>query len=141
MCAQLHFNICKEIGVKLYNEYWYDHVRKSVETSRDGKVTILWDQQVQIDRTISNNKPNNTIRDNKTGTCMPKDVAIPGNRNVIKKGTENILKYIELIIQIQRMWNVKTKIIPVITGATGTISKSLRQHLSNIPEKYEIKEL
>jgi hypothetical protein len=36
---------------------------------------------------------------------------------------------------------VKAKVIPVITGATGTISKSLRQYLSNIPEKHEIKEL
>jgi len=32
-------------------------------------------------------------------------------------------------------------VIPVIIGATGTISKSLRQYLSNIPGKQEIKEL
>jgi hypothetical protein len=28
--AQLHFNICKEIEVKLNNKHWYDHVPKSV---------------------------------------------------------------------------------------------------------------
>jgi hypothetical protein len=39
------------------------------------------------------------------------------------------------------MWNVKAKVISVITVATGTISKSLRHYLSNIPEKHEIKEL
>ena len=39
------------------------------------------------------------------------------------------------------MWNVQLKLIPVITGAVGTISKSLRQYLSNITRKYEIKEL
>jgi len=39
------------------------------------------------------------------------------------------------------MWNVKTKLIPVITGAAGTISKSLTQCLSNMPGKHEIKEL
>ena len=39
------------------------------------------------------------------------------------------------------MWNVKAKVIPVIIGATGSISKSLRQNLSNIPGKHEIKEL
>jgi hypothetical protein len=38
------------------------------------------------------------------------------------------------------MWNVKTKVIPVI-GATGTISKSFRKYMSNIPGKYEVKEL
>jgi len=39
------------------------------------------------------------------------------------------------------MWNVRAKVIPVIIGANGTISKSLRQYQSNIPGKYEIKEL
>jgi len=39
------------------------------------------------------------------------------------------------------MWNVKTKVIPVIIGATGTISRSFRKYVSNIPGKHEVKEL
>ena len=39
------------------------------------------------------------------------------------------------------MWNVNTKVIPVIIGATGTISKSFRKYVSNIPGKHEVKEL
>ena len=39
------------------------------------------------------------------------------------------------------MWNVKTKVIPVIIGSTGTISKSFRKYVSNIPGKHEVKEL
>jgi len=39
------------------------------------------------------------------------------------------------------MWNVKTKVIPVITGATGTISKSFKKCVTNIPGKPEVKEL
>jgi len=31
--------------------------------------------------------------------------------------------------------------IPVIIGATGTISKSFRKYVSNIPGKHEVKEL
>jgi len=61
------------------------------------------------------------------------DVAIPGDRTVIKKETEKILKYKDLITELQRMWNVTAKVISVTTGATGTISESLRQYLSNIP--------
>jgi hypothetical protein len=49
------------------------------------------------------------------------DVAIHGDRNVIEKEAEKILKYKNLVIELQRMWNVKAKVIPVITGATGTI--------------------
>jgi len=69
------------------------------------------------------------------------DAAISGDRNVIKKEAEKILKYKDLIIEIQRMWNVKTKVIPVIIRATGTISKSLRKYVSNIPGKHVVKEL
>jgi len=57
---------------------------------------------------------------------MLTDVAIPGDGNVIKKEAEKISKYKDLIIEIQCMWNAKAKVISVITGATGTISKSLR---------------
>ena len=39
------------------------------------------------------------------------------------------------------MWNVKTKVIPAIRGVTGTISKSIRKYVSNIPGKHEVKEL
>jgi hypothetical protein len=60
---------------------------------------------------------------------------------VIKKETEKILKHKDLIIEIQRMWNAKTKVTPVITGATGTVSKSFRKHLSSVPGKHDIKEL
>jgi len=76
--------------------------------------------------TIPNNKPGIIIRDNKQEKCMSIDVAIPGDRNVIKKETEKILKYQDLIMEIRRMWDVKSKVIPVITGVIGTISKSLR---------------
>jgi len=87
--AQLHVNICKETGVQLDKKRWYEHVPKSVEPSQGGKVTILWNQQVpvQTDRTIRNNKPDIIIRDNEKGTCMLVDVAISGDRNVIKKET------------------------------------------------------
>jgi hypothetical protein len=42
---------------------------------------------------------------------------------MIKKEDEKILKYKDLTTEIQSMWNVRTKVIPVIIGATGTISK------------------
>ena len=96
---------------------------------------------MRTDRTAANNKPDITIRNkNNEGSCMLIDAAIHGDRNVIKKEAEKILKYKDLLIEIQRMWIVIAKVIPVIIGATGTISKSLRKYLSDIPRKLEIKE-
>jgi len=55
------------------------------------------------------------------------DVAIPGDRYVIKKEAVEILKYIDLILEIQRMWKVKAQERPAIIKANRTISQSLRQ--------------
>jgi hypothetical protein len=110
-------------------KHWYEHVPNSVVTNQGGKVTILWNQQVQtdrIDRTIPINKPNIINRDNEKRTCILIDVAISGDRNVIEKEAVKVLKYKDLTVEIQRMWNVKTRMIPVITVATETISQSFR---------------
>jgi hypothetical protein len=63
------------------------------------------------------------------------------NNNNNNNKAEKILKYRDLITEIQRMWSIKTKVIPVITGATGTTSKLLRKYLSNVTRKHEVKEL
>jgi di/tripeptidase len=64
---------------------------------------------------VNNNNNNNfIIRDNEKIACMLLDLAIPGDRNVVKKEAEKILKYKDLTIEIRRMWNVETKVIPVI---------------------------
>ena len=59
----------------------------------------------------------------------------------LRKEAENILKYKDLTIGIQHMWKVKAKVIPVITEASETISKSSRQCLSKLPGKHTIKEI
>ena len=66
-------------------KHWYEHVPKSVETGQGGNVTILWNQQVQTERTIPNNKPDIIIHDKGKRTCGLIDVAISGDRNVIRK--------------------------------------------------------
>jgi hypothetical protein len=40
------------------------------------------------------------------------------------KEAEKVVKYKDLTIEIQGLRNVKTKVMPVITGTIGTTSKS-----------------
>jgi hypothetical protein len=39
------------------------------------------------------------------------------------------------------MWNVKARVIPVIIGATGTVSKSFRKYVISIPGNHEVRDL
>jgi hypothetical protein len=39
-------------------------------------------------------------------------------------------------MDIQRMWNMKCFVTPVITGATGIVTRGLKKYLKTIPEKH-----
>jgi hypothetical protein len=52
---------------------------------------------------------------------MLMDAAITGDRNVIKRDAEKILKYKNLTTELQCMWNVTAKLIRGTIEATGTI--------------------
>jgi len=57
---------------------------------------------------------------------------------MIKRETEKILKYKDLKTYIQHMCDLKTRVIPVTTGATDTLSESFRQYLSSISGKHDV---
>ena len=96
---------------------------KSVDTRHEFRLILLWHQQVRTDRTTPKNKLYIIIPDNEKETCLLIDTAFSGytSRNMIKKEAEKILKYEDFTVEVQRMWNGKIKVIPVIIGATGCI--------------------
>jgi hypothetical protein len=87
------------------------------------------------------NRPDIIIKNKKDKTCLLIDVAIPSDTNVLQKEAENKLKYKNLSIEIQRMRNMKYFVIPVITGATGIVSKSLQKYLETRPGQHSIDSL
>jgi hypothetical protein len=66
------------------------------------------------------------------------DVTTPTDKNVIQKEAENRLKYKNITIEIQRMWNMKCFVIRVIIVTTGIVSKSLQKYLETIPGQHSI---
>ena len=81
------------------------------------------------------------FKNKKVKTCTLIDVAIPADRNVVQKEAEKKLKYKSSCIEIQRMWNLKCTILPVIIGATGIVTRSLRKNLEAVPGKNSIDSL
>ena len=68
------------------------------------------------------------------------DVAITGNGNVVIKEVEKILKC-EDLIEIQSVWNVKTKVITGSNRGIETLSRSLRKYLNHVTVEHEIQEI
>ena len=76
------------------------------------------------DREVTANRPHITIKNRKEITSALIDVTIPADRNVVQNEAEKKIKYKSLCIEIQRMWNLKCTIVPVIIGATGIVTGS-----------------
>ena len=56
----------------------------------------------------------------------------------MQKEAENKLKYKSLCKEIKRMWKLKCTIVPVMIGATGIVTRSLRKNLETVPGKHSI---
>ena len=108
---------------------WYEHKLKSVTHNKDSKITIMWDMSVYTDRTITANRPDIMIKDSVNSTCKLIDMSIPSDRNIALKGIEKKSKYKDLELEIQRMWQMKTEVIPVVVGALGTIKKGMVENI------------
>jgi len=135
VAAHLHWNICREYGIKV-NDKWYKHNPDPVINTPD--TTIIWDSQVTTDRTIKANKPDIIIKNKKLKTCILIDVSIPSDYNITQKEAEKRLKYKDLQIEIQRLWQMKTTIVPVVIGATGLISHTTCEAIKNLPGNHNL---
>ena len=56
-------------------------------------------------------------------------MAVPSGRNVESKEVEKLSKYKDLEIEIGKMWNTKTIVIPPVIGALGIISKAMKRYV------------
>ena len=56
----------------------------------------------------------------------------PVNHEIKLKECENTDKYLDLAREVKKQWNMKLKIIPIVTGAFGTVSKGLLKGLEDL---------
>ena len=66
-------------------------------------------------------------------------IAVPGDSNILQKETEKCEKYQDLAREIQRIWKSRTKLVPVVVGALGSVSKKLAGHMEQLGIKNRTK--
>ena len=72
------------------------------------------------------------IVDKNSNETIILDIAIPVDVNIRNKEQEKIVKYQDLAREIRKIWNVSTKVIPIVIGALGTVTDRLEQNLKDI---------
>ena len=137
--AYLHWNTCQDHDIELIDK-WYEHKPRSVTRNKDSKITIMWDMPVNTDRTITANRPDIIIKDAVNSTYKLIDMSIPPERNMALKEIEKKSKYKDLELEIQRMWQMKTEVIPVVVGALGTRKKGMVENIKRVSERANVTE-
>ena len=62
-------------------------------------------------------------------------MTVPSDRNIALKEIERKSKYRDLELEIQRMWHMKTVVIPVVVAALGTVKKGMIENIKKVSRK------
>lgn len=127
VAAMIHWNLCKRYHLPTCKNWWDHKIDRVLEND---EVKILWDFRIQTDKHLAHNTPDLTVVEKKQVWII--DVAIPGDSRVEEKQLEKITKYKDLQIEVERLWQKKAKVVPVVIGALGAIPKDLEHHLNTL---------
>ena len=94
------------------------------------EVKILWDFKIQTDKHLAHNILDITVVEKKQVWLI--DVAILGDSTFNQKEVEKITKYQDLKIKVERFWEQKATVVPVVSGALGAITRDLLKHLKTL---------
>lgn len=133
VAAALHHGICRHYGVQTCDNTWLHDPKPTEENER---AKILWDFEIRTDRVISARRPDLVVVDKTTNETTIIDVAIPNDTHIVEKEREKVGKYQDLRLEIQRLWNTKARVVPVVIGALGAVSNNLDGHLGEIPGEH-----
>ena len=112
---------------------WWEIPNKATENS---KAKLLWDFYIQTDKQVLANQPDIVIidKDKKQATII--DIAIPNDYNIQDKEKEKVQKYQPLREELERIWKVKTKVVPVVVGSLGALTSAHERWLGELPGKH-----
>ena len=92
----------------------------------------MWDFSIQADHVIEAWRPDLVVVDKKERSCKITDFALPGDSRIEEMEKDKIVKYQDLGRVLQKIWNAKVKIIPLVVDFLGAIPKQFGNRLKQI---------
>ena len=77
-------------------------------------------------------RPDLVVVDKKERSCKIIDFAVPGDSRIEEKENNKIEKYQDSGRELQKIWKIKVKIIPLVVGSLGAIPKQFGNRLKQI---------
>ena len=128
MGLRVYWELCKKYGVMCAGR-WFEEVPDEVRVSDDKKYEIWWDRSVNTTQQMEHNRPDVVVVDRIKKMWVIVDFSVPWDKNIVSKEEEKILNYSPLAKEIRKMHRVSTKVVPVVVGALGVVSRNLVGYL------------
>ena len=125
----VHWKLARKCNVEA-GDKWYELEPENVLENEDYK--IFCDFSVQTDHVIEARRPDLVVVDKKERSCKIIDFAVPGDSRIEEKEKDKIENYQNLGRGLQKILNVKVKIIPLVVGSLGAIPKQFGNRLKQI---------
>ena len=94
---------------------------------------LLGDFNIQTDQLIPARRPDHIIiSKKKKRICKIVDFAVPVDHRINLKESEKKDKYLDLARELKKLWNMKVTIVPIVSGALGTITEGLFKALDDL---------
>ena len=92
----------------------------------------MWDFSIQTDHVIEAWRSDLVAVDKKERRCEIIDFTVPGDSRTEEKEKDEVEKYQDLGRELQKIWNVKVKIISLVVGSLVAIPKQFGYRLKQI---------
>ena len=80
------------------------------------------------------------VKDSVNSTWELIEITILSERNVALTEIKTKRKCKDLKLEIQRMWQMKTEVTPVVVGALGTVKKRMVENIKKVSERATVTE-
>ena len=128
----INLEICKKFKFD-YTNKWY--IYNPASALENDTLKLQWDFDIQTDHLISARRPDLIISNNNNkkkenlqncGLCSPSS-----QQNKLEE-SEKKNKYVSLARELKKLWSMEVTIIPIVTGAFGTVTKGLLKGLKEL---------
>ena len=125
----MHWLQWKKFEIECEDKWFSNQLKPVLEND---KCKIFWYFAIQTDKEIEHRRVGIVFIDEEKRECKIIDIAVPGGHNIKVKELGKITKYQDLRLQVQQLWDVKAKVIPIVVGTLGTVCEELENHLKTI---------
>lgn len=99
----------------------------------NNNVVLYWDRPIITDRHIQNHRPDILLIDKAKKTGLIIDIAVPLTHNLAKTENEKITKYLDLAVELRRMWKLTDiRTIPVVLSVEGVVTERFLKNLEEV---------